>query len=150
MRMRKSIAVLGWMMVISVAMGLGSVAHATTVLWYGKNCTDENGAVLKSGALVQLIRSSDNTIGPPEPVTGVPTGNDAVCATASYVPSGSSADHFQGDDWSETAGYYLCVRIWNAGDAASATRYWDSAVYHASGMFPVDIDCKGAQTSKSK
>lgn len=149
MRMRNSITAIGWLVAASVAMGLVSPAHATTVLWYGKNCTDENGGVLKNGVLVQLIRSSDSTIGTPDTATGAPTGNDVVCATASYECDGSRC-RFQGEDWKETAGAYLCVRIWNAGDAVSGTYYWDSPVFGASGMLPVDIDCLGARTDKRK
>jgi hypothetical protein len=148
--MRESITAIGWCVAVSVAMGFVSPAHATTVLWYGKKCTDETGAMLKNGALVQLIRSPDSTIGPPDTATGAPTGNDVVCATASYVSPGSSTDHFQGEDWKETVGAYLCVRIWNAGDAASGTYYWDSPVCGASGMLPVDIDCVGARTGTRK
>jgi hypothetical protein len=150
MRMRISITAIGWLVAASVVIGLASPAHATTVLWYGKHCTDETGAMLKNGALVQLIRSPDATIGPPDTATGAPTGNDVACAATSYVSPGSPDDHFQGDDWHETSDYYVCVRIWNAGDAASGTYYWDSAVYRASGMLPVDIDCVGARTSKRK
>jgi hypothetical protein len=150
MHIRKRMAVFGMSVAISVVIGLVSQAHATTVLWYGKHCTDETGAMLKNGALVQLIRSPDATMGTPDPVTGAPTGNDVACDATSYVSPGSPDDHFQGEDWKEASAYYICVRIWNAGDTASGTYYWDSPVYGASGILPVDIDCLGARTGKRK
>jgi hypothetical protein len=108
---------------------------------------DEGGAHLENGDIIQLIRSTDSTIGAPDPVTGDPSGNDSEADTTTYLYPG---DAFQGDDWSETESYYVCLRIWNAGDAASGTYYWDSAVYRASGMLQVDIDCSGARTSTRK
>ncbi len=150
MRTNKIIGgILGLGMVVAV-MGLVSPAQATLVLWYGKNCADETGGILGNGAVVQLIRSPDAAIGAPDPVTGAPTGNDVVCAETGYIFPGAPEDNFKGKDWNESSDYYVCVRIWNAGDAASGTYYWDSAVSRASGMFPVDIDCIGAKTGKQK
>lgn len=123
-------------------------AGGTMVVWYGANCTDERGRPLEDGDLVQLIRSPDGAFGAPDPVTGAPTGNDGVAETAAYVSSGNV---FQGEDWQEADGGYVCVRIWNARDAgAKGACYWDSPVYQASGMLPVDIDCAGAKTLTRK
>jgi hypothetical protein len=122
-------------------------AGGTTVVWYGANCTDERGLPLENGDLIQLIRSPDSAIGAPDPATGAPTGNDSVAATAKYM---YREDAFQGEDWQELDGNCVCVRIWNAGDAASGTYYWDSPVYQASGMLPMDIDCMGAKTGRRK
>jgi len=149
-RMKNSMFVLVWFAAALLLMGLVSPVQAATVLWYGKSCKDENGAPLKNGSLVQLIRSPDAVIGAPDATSGAPTGGDAVCATASYIATGTPSDYFQGEEWIESSGYYICVRIWNAGNAASGTYYWDSAVHSGSGMLPVDIECTGAQTSKRK
>lgn len=135
---------------IFIMAGFSSPVHATMVLWYGKGCTDENGSVLKDGALVQLMRSPDGIAGKPDPVTGAPTGNDVVCAVTKYKCASQSDCHFQGEDWNETESYYVFVRIWNASDAGSGTCYWDSEVYPATGMLPIDIDCAGAKTVKHR
>jgi hypothetical protein len=124
-----------------------SSATGTTVVWYGANCTDERALPIENGDLVQLIRSPDATIGAPDPVTGEPSGNDSVVATATYM---SSENAFQGEDWREADGSCVCVRIWNARDAETGTYYWDSPVYQAAGMLPVDIDCAGAKTLTKK
>ena len=94
-----------------------------------------------------MIRSPDGTIGAPDPVTGAPTGNDSVADTTTYS---YPADTFQGNDWYETEGYYVCVRIWNASTTLAGTYYRDSVVYQATGMLPMDIDCSGARTDKPK
>lgn len=130
-----------------LVMAFATSASGTIVVWYGANCTDEHGVPLENGDLVQLIRSPDGTIGAPDPVTGEPTGNDSVAASTTYI---SSENVFQGEDWQEQDGGYVCVRVWNDGSAESGTCYWDSKVNQASGMLPVDIDCAGAKTAMRK
>ena len=129
------------------ALACVSSAGGTMVLWYGANCIDDTGAHLENGDLVQLIRSPDGTIGAPDSVTGEPTGNDSVAASAVYAYPDNV---FQGEDWQEAGSNYVCVRIWDAGSAAAGKHYWDSKVYQASGMLPVDIDCAGAKTATRK
>jgi len=124
-----------------MALGNASVESATTVTWEGKYCTDETGIHLLNGDLIQLIRSPDSTIGAPDPVTGAPTGNDSVADTTTYVYPHSPYDYFNGADWSELQGYYVCVRVWNASTTADATYYADSIVKSAGGMIGVDMDC---------
>lgn len=149
-RVRDGVIMAGRLAAISVMAGLVSTSHATMVLWYGKACTDEAGAVLKDGALAQLIRSPDGIAGKPDSVTGAPTGNDTVCATTKYECAGPAECHFQGEDWNEAENYYVFVRIWNASDAGSGTCYWDSETYPAAGMLPIDIDCAGAKIIQRK
>ena len=121
----------------------------TTVMWYGSHCTDETSTPLQDGDLIQLIRSPDDTISAPDPITGAPTGNDLVANTTTYHYPGDPdlGDYFWSDYWYEPDNYYVCVRIWNDSDPGAATCYWDSAVHQASGLDPIDLDCSGASTN---
>jgi hypothetical protein len=134
-----------------MALGQVSMTFGTQVLWYGRDCKDAAGADLQNGCLVQLIRSPDSKIDPPDPVTGAPTGNDSACGVTNSVYRGKAeGTHFEGNDWSATKDCYVCVRIWSAGSTAAGRHYWDSKVYHATGVLPIDIDCLGAKTSVHK
>lgn len=136
---------------VALMLGQVSTVFGTQVLWYGRGCKDATGANLESGCLVQLIRSPDGKIDPPDPVTGAPTGNDVACdATNSAYSGKAEGAHFEGKDWSETKDCYVCVRIWSAESTASGKHYWDSKVYHATGVLPIDIDCSGVETNVSK
>ncbi|MCX6353474.1 MAG: hypothetical protein NTZ78_01055 [Candidatus Aureabacteria bacterium] len=130
------------------AMG-NAASQQTTVMWYGSHCTDETASPLQNGDLIQLIRSPDDTISPPNPITGLPTGNDGVADTKTYHYPGDPeiGDYFWGDYWYEEENYYVWVRIWNDSDPGAATCYWDSPVYQATGLDPIDIDCSGATTN---
>ncbi|MCX6355890.1 MAG: hypothetical protein NTZ78_13460 [Candidatus Aureabacteria bacterium] len=125
-----------------------SIVPRTTVMWYGSYCTDEILSPLQDGDLIQLIRSPDDTITAPDS-NGMPTGNALLANTTTYHFPGEPeiGDYFWGDYWYEEENYYVWVRIWNDSDPGAATCYWDSPIYPATGLEPIDIDCSGASTN---
>jgi Putative Ig domain len=98
--------------------------------------SNEAGAKLATGSLLQFIYAgADGIISPPD-ANGNPTGDDTLIQTGTIGTPWSTAGEFFYfiDNMTDNAKIY--VRAWNAASVATATQYGDSAVYTINGGSP--------------
>ena len=97
-----------------------SPAAATWLVYSGSGLRDENGVLLQTGDLIQLIYSPDATLGDPNPLNGMPTGNDVLWQTTAINAAGTGT--FSGTYEFSGLGY-VYIRFFNSDTLATVTYY---------------------------
>ncbi len=97
-------------------------ASATWLVYNGSGLEDENGVLLQTGDMIQLIYSPDNFLTPlpDDSVDGMPVGNDVLWET---IAIGDTAGSFTGMyDFGTTTGYVF-IRFFNSTSMGTVTYY---------------------------
>lgn len=100
---------------------LADPASATWLLYNGSDLEDENGDPLEQFDMIQLIYSPDATLGDPNPLDGMPTGNDVLWDSTTVDADGDFSGSVEFDN--ALVGDYVFIRFFNSDTMGTVTYY---------------------------